>query len=992
MGNNHVSEQTPPGFKLLHTLRGHNAEINKIAWSCNGRMLASSAQDGLIQIWDTVKGSLRYTLNVYPNKVYAVDYSPKQSILAAGTSDNKVLLLDPETGKLIHELKHHSGNVYAVAWAPEGEFLASGAKDGNIILWQVDKQKVFKKHIGHSQQVNALSWSPDGKRLASSSDDDSIHIWDSQTGETLRIINRAGGFVSCLVWSPKQQILASSGNDRTIRLWDTTTGNLIKILEAHNEWVSSLSFSADGSILASKSLDGTVRLWRCDSWETISILEESTSDATFAGLAFNPKYSYLATLGEDGKAIRIWELDFTLLLNSLPAVTSSHYKNAKIVLLGDSGVGKTGLSLVLTGKPWVETESTHGRYVWTLEKHEVKLDDGLTETHEILLWDLAGQPDYRLIHQLHLAEVSVALLVFDAKSQIDPFSGVRYWLKALRQAELIKENSESLVSKLLVAARSDVGRVGVSRTRIKALEEDLELSGYFETSAKEGWGINELGHAIRNCIKWETLPTVSSTELFKQIKDFLVTEKASGRLLSTSNDLCRDYIKETEGSYEEVDLHAEFGTCIKQLESGGLIRQLSFGDLILLQPELLDAYASAIVSAAKDEPDGLGCISEQKARIGEFRIPKSERVGSREQEKLLLIATIEELLRHEIALREQGLDDQYLVFPSQLTREHPMSPGLQVGAVIFTFEGPIINIYATLAVRLSHSGIFCKKEMWKNAANYAAKVGGDCGISLREIEEGHGELTLSFSEETSEETCFHFEEFIYGHLSRRAIHGSVQRRRVFICHSCQTPISELAVNRRRERGFSWISCNVCEQQISILDLKERLPAAVSKIKEMDRVADVRRKRETATTIIVGKMATKDFDVFLCHNNADKLEVIEIGMQLKAQGILPWLDEWELPPGRPWQKLLEKQIAKIKSAAVFIGSEGIGPWQEQELEAFLREFVRRDVPVIPVILPTAPTTPALPVFLSGMTWVDFRKQDSKQLERLIWGITGERRPS
>jgi len=133
----------------------------------------------------------------------------------------------------------------------------------------------------------------------------------------------------------------------------------------------------------------------------------------------------------------------------------------------------------------------------------------------------------------------------------------------------------------------------------------------------------------------------------------------------------------------------------------------------------------------------------------------------------------------------------------------------------------------------------------------------------------------------------------------------------------------------------------------------------------------------------------EFDVFLCHNWADKPAVKRIALQLKQAGVFPWLDVWELPPGQPWQPLLERQIDTIKSAAVFIGAAGIGPWQEQELEAFLRRFAKRKIPVIPVLLMDAPIKPELPLFLEGMTWVDFRIADPDPLAMLIWGITGEK---
>ena len=138
-----------------------------------------------------------------------------------------------------------------------------------------------------------------------------------------------------------------------------------------------------------------------------------------------------------------------------------------------------------------------------------------------------------------------------------------------------------------------------------------------------------------------------------------------------------------------------------------------------------------------------------------------------------------------------------------------------------------------------------------------------------------------------------------------------------------------------------------------------------------------------------KRASGTFDVFLCHNSGDKPAVKRIAQRLKEAGLLPWLDVWELPPGQPWQWLLEQQIGSIRAAAVFVGSGGLGPWQEQELYGFLREFVGRKVPVIPVLLPDAPMKPELPIFLRAMTWVDFRADDPDPLAHLIWGITGQR---
>jgi formylglycine-generating enzyme required for sulfatase activity len=137
------------------------------------------------------------------------------------------------------------------------------------------------------------------------------------------------------------------------------------------------------------------------------------------------------------------------------------------------------------------------------------------------------------------------------------------------------------------------------------------------------------------------------------------------------------------------------------------------------------------------------------------------------------------------------------------------------------------------------------------------------------------------------------------------------------------------------------------------------------------------------------MGEFEFDVFLCHNSQDKPAVIEIANQLKANNINPWLDKWHLRPGSSWQDSLENQIDQIRTAAVFVGNSGLGPWQSEEIKAFLRAFVNRKCPVIPVLLPNAPKEPQLPVFLQGLMWVDFREHDPEPLGQLIWGITGRK---
>ncbi len=433
----------------------------------------------------------------------------------------------------------------------------------------------------------------------------------------------------------------------------------------------------------------------------------------------------------------------------------------------------------------------------------------------------------------------------------------------------------------------------------------------------------------------------------------------------------------------------EFRTCISLVQGRGLIRQLNFGDLVLLQPELLDAYAASLFNAAKTEPDGLGSIAEEDARTGQFAMPEGERIEDRAQEKLLLIAMVEDMLRHEIALREEA----DLVFPSQFTRSNPDLPDPEGKAVVFRFEGPVMNVYATLVVRLAHSGMFTlrSEDMWRNAALFGSAAGGRFGLALGgAIDEGSGDLALFYQNDAGTGLKVQFEHFIHVHLEKKALPGTFHRKRIFSCSNCATPVSEIVAQRVKERGKKKIKCPVCGARVSLVEREDRAsPAAEAAVAKMERSADIERDRAAAVSVIDGKRETNDYDVFLCHNSDDKPAVEKIGELLIEQGILPWLDKWELRPGFPWQRVLEEQIENIKSAAVFVGPSSIGPWQQMELDALLREFVRRGNPVIPVVLPQSPAQPDLPVFLSGMTWVDFRKIEDDPMKQLIWGITGKR---
>jgi tetratricopeptide (TPR) repeat protein len=132
-----------------------------------------------------------------------------------------------------------------------------------------------------------------------------------------------------------------------------------------------------------------------------------------------------------------------------------------------------------------------------------------------------------------------------------------------------------------------------------------------------------------------------------------------------------------------------------------------------------------------------------------------------------------------------------------------------------------------------------------------------------------------------------------------------------------------------------------------------------------------------------------FDVFLSYTGRDKPAVREICKLLRDRGLRPWLDQEQLIPGRPWQEALaEKVIERIAAAAVCVSKDGLGPWENREMRAYISKFVESDRPVIPVLLPGAAKKPKLPAFLQAFTWVDLRGGLTPEgIDRLVFGITG-----